>query len=295
MNPHRTSVSVGRRRTHGPDANWLAGLCCGFVACAAMASEPAVTVTAGGHTATYTAATLLAHPAAVTVTIPKDVAYQRRMTYQAVPLSALLVGAAPGASLRFVAGDGFVATLQTDVLLTSGDRAPRALLAVEPPDAPWPPLKAGDPATAGPFYLVWEHPERAMIVPEEWPYHVVRIEETLPLAQRFPAIVPPPGLAADASVKHGFVVTVKNCLVCHTLNLGGDANVGPDLNVPFNPTEYLRLDALRRLIRDPQSLRRWPAAKMPGFDVSILSDRDLNDVLAYLRYMANKKVTVPLK
>ena len=85
-------------------------------------------------------------------------------------------------------------------------------------------------------------------------------------------------------------MAVKNCLVCHTLNLGGDANVGPDLNVPFNPTEYLRADALRRLIRDPQSLRRWPAAKMPGFDVSVLSDRELNDVLAYLRYMATRKV-----
>ena len=50
------------------------------------------------------------------------------------------------------------------------------------------------------------------------------------------------------------------------------------------------LDALRRLIRDPQSLRRWPAAKMPAFDVAMLSDRELNDVLAYLRYMANRKV-----
>ncbi len=270
---------------------WLAGLCCGLVVCAAMASEAVLTVTAGGRTATYTVASLLAHPAAVAVTIPKDVAYQRRMTYQAVPMAVLLNGVAPGASLRFVAGDGFAATLQAELLLGAGDRGPRAYLALEPPDVPWPPLKAGDPATAGPFYLVWEHPERAMIVPEQWPYHVVRIEETQPLAQRFPAIVPPPGLAADASVKRGFAVTAKNCLVCHTLNLGGDASVGPDLNVPFNPTEYLRLDALRRLIRDPQSLRRWPAAKMPGFDVSILSDRDLNDVLAYLRYMASRKVT----
>jgi mono/diheme cytochrome c family protein len=274
---------------------WLAGLCCGLAACVAMATEPVLTVVAGGRTATYTLASLLAHPAAVDVVVPKDVAYQRRMTFRAVPVAALLTGVAPDASLRFVAGDGFVAALQADVLQAAGDRVPRAYLALEPPDVPWPPLKAGDPATAGPFYLVWDHPERAMIVPEQWPYHVVRIEEALPLAQRFPAIVPPPGLAADASVKHGFLVTAKNCLVCHTLNLGGDASVGPDLNVPFNPTEYLRLDALRRLIRDPQSLRRWPAAKMPGFNIAVLSDRDLNDVLAYLRYMANRKVAVPVK
>ena len=32
-----------------------------------------------------------------------------------------------------------------------------------------------------------------MIVPEQWPYHVVRIEETLPLAQRFPGDRPAAG------------------------------------------------------------------------------------------------------
>jgi mono/diheme cytochrome c family protein len=85
----------------------------------------------------------------------------------------------------------------------------------------------------------------------------------------------------------------KNCSVCHTLNLGGDATVGPDLNVPYNPTEYMRVDALRLLIRNPQSLRRWPAAKMPAFETRLLSDRDLTDLLAYLRHMADRKVTVP--
>jgi mono/diheme cytochrome c family protein len=271
----------------------LVGFACAALAGVAHATEPVLTVTVRGQTATHGRASLLAHPAAVNVTIPKDPSYRTTMTYRAVPLSALLAGVAPSASLRFVAADGFVATLQADLLLATAENEARAYLAIEPSDPPWPPLKAGDPATAGPFYVVWVRPERAMIVPEQWPYHLVKIEETQPLAQRFPAIVPPPGLAADASVKRGFAVTVKNCLVCHTLNLGGDASVGPDLNVPFNPTEYLRADAMRRLIRDPQSLRRWPAAKMPAFDVSILSDRDLNDVLAYLRYMASRKVPVP--
>jgi len=269
---------------------WLAGLCCGLAAGAAIAAEPVLTVTTGGRTATYTVASLLAHPAVAAITIPQDVAYKRPMTYQAVPVSVLLDGVAPAASLRFTASDGFAATLQADLLRAAGGQAPRAYLAIEPPDAPWPPLKAGEPGSAGPFYLVWVHPERALIVPEQWPYGVVRIEETKPLAERFPALVPAAGLTADASVRRGFAVTMKNCMVCHTLNLGGDASIGPDLDVPFNPTEYLRADALRRLIRDPQSLHRWPAARMPGFDVSVLSDRDLNDVLAYLRYMANRKV-----
>ena len=268
----------------------LAGLCCAVAAGAALASDPVLTVTAGGRTATHTVAGLLAHPGAVAITVPRDVAYQRAMTYRAVPVAALLGGVAPGASLRFAAADGFAATLQADLLLAGSDRAPRAYLALEPPDAAWPPLRAGEAATAGPFYLVWLRPERGMIVPEQWPYRVARIEEVRPLAERYPAIVPPPGLAADASVKRGFPLAVKNCLVCHTLNLGGDSTVGPDLNVPYSPTEYLRADALRRLIRDPQSLRRWPGSKMPGIDTSVLSDRELNDVLSYLRYMATRKV-----
>jgi mono/diheme cytochrome c family protein len=83
-------------------------------------------------------------------------------------------------------------------------------------------------------------------------------------------------------------------MVCHTLNGGGDATVGPDLNIPYNPTEYLRPEALRRLIRDPQALRLWPGAKMPAFDSKALSDRELAEILAYLRHMADRKVAPPV-
>jgi mono/diheme cytochrome c family protein len=271
----------------------LAVLCGIFAAGVAAASEMALTVVVGGRTTTYSASELLADPATAAVSIPNDVAYKRAMTFQAVPVATLLGGIAPNASVRFVAADGFAVTLQADALLADDERSPRALLAVEPPDAPWPPRNAHDPLSAGPFYLVWDHAERARLVPEQWAYRVVRIEQTAPLAQRFPAMVPTSGLAADASVRRGYTVAVKNCIVCHTMNLGGDATIGPDLNVPYNATEYLRLDALRRLIRDPQSLRHWPRGKMPGFGVAILSDRELNDLLAYLRYMANRKVAVP--
>ena len=67
----------------------------------------------------------------------------------------------------------------------------------------------------------------------------------------------------------------------------------PRFNVPFSPTEYLRADAFRRLIRDPQSLRRWPGTRMSAFDTATLSDRELNDLFDYLRYMANRKVPIP--
>jgi mono/diheme cytochrome c family protein len=259
----------------------------------ASPGNPELTVSVGGRMSTFAPAALLAMPAATTVTIANDVAYKRNMTFRAIPLASLLGGVSPDETLRFVASDGFVATLPAALLLARGDGA-MAYLAIEPPDSPWPPLKAGDPSTAGPFYLVWVRPQRGGISAEQWPYQVVKIESVPPLARRFPMVAPAPSLSASDPIRHGFAVYEKNCSVCHTINLGGEASIGPDLNVPYNPTEYLRVDALRRLIRDPQTLRRWPSAKMPAFPPDALSDRDLTDLLAYLHHMADRKVQVPV-
>lgn len=264
----------------------LLGLGC---AAMAVAAEPNLTVTVAGRATTYAPASLLGMPGATTVSVPNDVAYKRDMSFRAVPAASLLGGVGPDDTLRFVASDGFVATLPASLLLARSGAI--AYLAVEPADAPWPALKPDSPASAGPFYLVWLNPERGGITPEQWPYQIARIEDVLPLLKRYPMLGP--GASAHDAVRRGYAVFEKNCSVCHTLNLGGDATVGPDLNVPYNPTEYMRVDALRRLIRNPQSLRRWPAAKMPAFEAKLLSDRDLTDLLAYLRHMADRKVTVP--
>jgi mono/diheme cytochrome c family protein len=270
---------------------WLAGL---LSAVAVTASaESALTVATGNRTAIYTAAGLLALPTATTVTIPADVAYKRSMSFRALPIAALLEGTAPDDSVRFTAADGFATTLPAAALLAR-DGASIAYLAVEPADAPWPPLRAGEPGSAGPFYLVWMHPEKATTAPEQWPYRIVRIELVAPLSKRFPMIAPAAKLAANHPIRMGFAVFQKHCMVCHTINGGGDATLGPDLNIPYNPTEYLRPEALRRLIRDPQALRRWPGARMPAFDSKALSDRELAELLAYLRHMADRKVAPPV-
>ena len=82
----------------------------------------------------------------------------------------------------------------------------------------------------------------------------------------------------------------KNCLACHRLNGAGDAQFGPDLNIPYNPTEYFGADFLKRYIRDPQSLRQWPQAKMPGFSAQVLPDGDLEKLVGYLKHMVGRKV-----
>ena len=267
------------------------GVVCATVTQGATATEPDLTVVAGGRMATYAPAALLALPAATQVAISGDVAYKRDMSFRAIPVAALLGGVGPDETIRFVANDGFVANLPAAPLLARGNGAV-AYLAIEPPDAPWPPLKSDESATAGPFYLVWVRPDLGGIREEQWPYQIARMESVLPLVKRFPMLAPASGLSAQDPIRHGFAAYEKNCAVCHTLNLGGDATIGPDLNVPYNPTEYLRVDALRRLIRDPQTLRRWPAAKMPKFPATTLSDRELTDLLAYLRHMADRKVAL---
>ena len=114
------------------------------------------------------------------------------------------------------------------------------------------------------------------------------IRKLAPVAQRFPQLLP----AADASpaVQAGFAQYQKNCMACHRLNGAGDSQFGPDLNIPHNPTEYFSGDFLTRYIRDPQSLRRWPQGKMPGFAVEVLSDKALGELVEYLGHMVGRKV-----
>ena len=240
-----------------------------------------------GHGAkAWSTAQLLARKDAATVTIPADVAFHRTMHYRAVPLRALLPGLHAGEHLQFVATDGFTAEIPADVILDA--QGAQAWLAVEDPAQPWP-KPSGNARGAGPFYLVWTHPQAARIGPEQWPYQLAAIRLLAGTDARFPAIVPAAG--ANPDVRRGFAVFKRTCFACHTMNGEGDARLGPDLNLPWNPTEYLRADLLRGFIRNPQSLHRWPEAKMHGFPTQAsLSDADLDAVLAYLRYMAKHKV-----
>ncbi|MFK3790973.1 c-type cytochrome [Pseudomonas piscis] len=229
---------------------------------------------------------LLRHPEARDISIQDDVSYKRQMRYRAVPLADLLPGLKPEDHLQAVALDGFAAELSAAPLLER--QGARAWLAIEDPHKPWPALAAGKPS-AGPFYLVWTNPAAGHISPEQWPFQVARIQRLAPVAERFPALRPDPALAADDPVNQGFALFQKNCLACHRLNGAGDSQFGPDLNVPYNPTEYFGGDFLKRYIRDPQSLRRWPQAKMPGFSNSVLPDTELELLLGYLRHMAGRK------
>ncbi|VVO35279.1 c-type cytochrome [Pseudomonas fluorescens] len=240
----------------------------------------------GAGSRTWQTEELLKHPQAQTIRITDDVSYKRDMSYRAVPMSALLTGIAADDHLQAVALDGFAAELAAGPLLN--DSGAQAWLAVEDPQHPWPPLAAGKPS-AGPFYLVWSNPQAGQISPEQWPFQVASIKLLAAVTERFPALRPDPQLAPNDPVNQGFALFQKNCLTCHRLNGAGDAQMGPDLNIPFSPTEYFGADFLKRYIRDPQSLRQWPQAKMPGFSASVLPDAELELLVGYLKHMAGRK------
>jgi len=231
---------------------------------------------------------LLTHPEAREIDIPDDVSYKRAMHYRAVPVAALLEGVPSDAHLQAVATDGFAAEIPAAPLLQK--TGAQAWLAIEDPAHPWPGLSKEKPG-AGPFYLVWTDPAASKISPEQWPYAVGKIRLLASVAERFPALLPDAKLAADDPVNKGFALFQKNCFACHRLNGAGDSQLGPDLNIPHNPTEYFTGDYLKLYLRNPQNLRQWPQAKMPAITPEVLSDEELGQVVAYLKHMAERKVS----
>jgi len=255
-----------------------------------QAGEPQLTLQLGGASRSLGRDALLANPAATVIEVLRDPSYGRPMRYRALPLAALLAGGRilPDQVLETVASDGFVAMLPSDLVLESSTKAAKAYLAIEPAAAPWPALP-GKPFSAGPFYLVWLDPEASGIRGEQWVYMVSRIRSADSPAKRWPALAVDPSLPAGDPLRSGQALFVTQCLVCHQLNGVGSAAVGPDLNLPMNPTEYFQPAALKRYIRDPRSVRRWSAMRMEGFGQDAMSDREIDLVIGYLRYMAGRK------
>jgi mono/diheme cytochrome c family protein len=256
----------------------------------ASAGEPSLTIDIGGTTRKFTREQLLTDPSIAEIDVPRDASYRRAMHYRALPLARLLAGidVPRDQILEAVAKDGFVGMLPVDLILHAPSGGAQAYVAIEPAEAPWPPLPGRD-VTAGPFYVTWLRPEASGVRTEQWPYQVEVIRSVDSPAKRWPTLGVDAMLGDDDPVRVGQTLFVTQCLVCHKLNGAGSADVGPDLNWPKNPTEYFQASALEQFIRDPSSLRHWPNMQMKGFDEEALSNREIGLIVAYLRHMAGRK------
>jgi len=256
----------------------------------AQANEPTITVTVANSTRGFTRGELLVRSDATTIEVERDVTYRVPMTYRAVPVASLLAGMTlpPASVIEAVTLDGFIAQLPPDLVLNTDESKAVAWLAIEPADHPWPPIPEKD-ASAGPFYIVWTGAAVGTIRSEQWPYQMAKLVSQLSPATRWPALAVNSALPPTDPVRAGQTLFVVQCLPCHKLNGAGASDVGPDLNLPQNPTEYLTPQGLHDLIRNPRTVRTWPALAMPPFPPEYLSDREIDFVVAYLKYMANRK------
>ena len=246
-----------------------------------------LSVEAAGAVRQIDAATLAARPDAVDLELVPDPNYKAPMRYRVVPLATLAreLGLTDADTLEAVASDGFAAQLPGRLVLQQADTGPRAWLAIELPAEPWPPLP-GKPASAGPFYVVWS--DDTGIGPEQWPYMVVKLARRQPPEQRWPQMAVSAELPADHPARRGLAHYVMHCMACHKLDGAGEATIGPDLQQPMNPVQYLQPQALRQLIRNPASVRDWPDRAMPGFAPDQLPDAELDELLAYLGHLAER-------
>lgn len=257
---------------------------------AAADQDRLLTLAIGTAKHVYTRADMLSRPDVGTVAIGQDVAYGKPMTFRAVPLAHLLDGMKLPVDqvLEAVASDGFVAQLPLDLVTNTDPSRAVAYIAIEDPARPWPSLP-GKEASAGPFYIIWAGRQARSVRSEQWPYQVASLTTQPAPAARWPAMAVDKTLPATDPVRAGQSLFIAQCLTCHKLNGAGSADIGPDLNLPMNPTEYFQRAALHRYIRNPAALRHWPGQKMPAFDQASLSDREIDLIIRYLAYMAPRK------
>lgn len=255
-------------------------------------ADPVLDVAINGQTRHFTRDGLLARSEVTEVEIAHDVAYGKAMRFRAIPLAVLLPGLSTPADnvLEAVAIDGFAAHLPLDLVTNTDAAHAVAWLAIEPDDARWPPLP-GKTASAGPFYIVWTGATAVTIRSEQWPYQVAKLETQPSPAARWPTLGVDPSLAATHSLRAGQALFVTQCLPCHTLNGAGSSAIGPDMNTPMNPTEYLTHEGLHGLIRDPRSVRSWPGLAMPGFTEDQMSDHEIELVIQYIAHMATRRTS----
>jgi mono/diheme cytochrome c family protein len=252
----------------------------------ANAAEGVLTLSFAGKEQHIAAKDLLSRSDATSLTIPYDVSYHHAMSYRAVRLLALIgneVGTADTIEAR--ANDGFVAQLPTDLVMKGASGGSVAWIAIEDPELPWPNLP-GESTSAGPFYLVWEYPDRSNVGSEQWPFALATLTGVADPLQRWPQLAIDPSLPEEASERRGQAAFIKTCIPCHRLKGAGQGEMGPDLGQPMNVTDYMKREGIHAIIRDPKSVRMWPAQQMPAIDSATVSDADIDALIAYFTYLA---------
>ena len=247
-----------------------------------------------GNKTVFTAQQLLVHPEMIQLTLKKDVVYpSQRIEYSAIPVYSLINKSKTNVDsvIQFKATDGFSGPLPQEKLLNKDAEKSIAYVAIESNNQKWPMLQ-GRNFSAGPFYLVWKNPHLSNISDESWPFQLAEFEIKTSFETTYPNAIPAVDISKTSDIYAGFQSFVRNCFVCHKMNNEGEGVIGPDLNVPMNPTEYFKDEALKNLIRNPASIRTWSNQLMGAFPESLISNEELEHLVEYLHHMSKRKVSL---
>jgi mono/diheme cytochrome c family protein len=226
-------------------------------------------------------------PEGQTVEVKEDPVFFKAKSYKAIPLQTVLDQFLPAykslnlkeTQIVFECEDGYNPSMSLEKVLSR-----KAFLAISDVEAPkgqeWINPKKGDhEMKIAPFYVVYTDVP-AKDVTFKWPYNLVKI--SLSAASKELAVLFPKD--DDTQVK-GFELFKVNCLTCHSLNKVG-GKMGPELNYPKSVTEYWQVDQIKQFVKAPASFRN--ECKMPA--VTHLTDKELDEIVNYLKYMAKHKV-----
>ncbi|CDZ77873.1 hypothetical protein BN59_02166 [Legionella massiliensis] len=255
-----------------------------FFSSFSQAAETLTTTVADQET-TYSREMLLAHPKLITIKQAHLPAYPGQLfDLKAVPLCSLLKidDQNRGNILKIRAWDTYISYFKLHrIYPCDGKQTSIAYVAIEEPNKPWP-ILAKAKRSAGPFYLIWQGKK---VPTSDWVFGIENVSTTK--KNPFDSLLPSNSTTQEAA---GLEQFATKCGVCHSINLIGNQDVGPDLNFPMNPTEYLAEPLLRQYIRNPQSVRHMKNDKMFAFTKEYLSDAELDNLLAFLKLMKRHKL-----
>lgn len=258
-------------------------------------NEPVLTIKTSTTKKAITRSQLLKYKSMTHITMQNSRAYPGiKLNLTVVKFCDILktIPLKKNAVIELVSSDDFVALIPANALMQCTNKTAVAYLAIETEQQPWPKLKYNNPdknspddGTAGPFMVIWLHPEKSDISNEYWAWKLAAINVQSE-ADMKKYLAPP--ATKNARILNGYRAYVNNCLGCHTINHIGKGKIGPDLNAPVSVFKRFDDATLKKLVRDPQSVRAKNNDRMSGIDETVLSNKDLDDLILYLHYVSRR-------
>ena len=206
--------------------------------------------------------------------------YPKKMRYDTIRLKDLFAKLSIDHSeikaIKFYCEDGFTAKWQGSPAMQE------LLIALNEHGNPdfFSPVSEGKlTLNPAPYYVITNKASDYKIWP--WPSQVFKIDVYLTSLQ---PLYYPVGATQNSAVMAGYKAFSQYCIGCHSINLEG-GEIGPELNIPKNITEYQNYAFLSAFIRDASGFR----AKSRMMSFPFLSTNEIDQIILYLEYMKDYK------